>query len=251
MSSRLPRFGSARRSATSAAQELADLGVATLQRLERVGPAEAAGEQDPQLQQWRGGLGEQFGEQRAQPCDAHGITHAEDDPHDHLERQRLHARVDREGLAGRPAVDLASRKLRDDRLVSAHPLAVEGGKHQPPPREVLVALEQQDRPGPHYGFEADGAPRGQAVLAPPVQRSDRLGVRQHHHRRLEADEVTLNASPWLSPARVHELDRAKQPVQGLDGRGRCWSGGERHVHLQHARKGGNWPKRTSGHAQTW
>ena len=45
-------------------QQLVDFGVATLQRGERVGPAEAPGEQDPQLKQRRRGLGEQVGEQR-------------------------------------------------------------------------------------------------------------------------------------------------------------------------------------------
>ena len=199
-------------------QQLVDLGHAALQRGERVGPAEAPGEQDPKLKPRRGGLGEQVGEQRPEPRDARWVADAEDGAQDHLERQRLHARVDREGLAGGPGVDLAGGELRDDPLVGAHPLAVEGREHQPPPREVLVALEQQDRARPQHGLEGGAAPRGQAVLAPPVERSDRLGVRHHHHRRLEAEEGDAEGVAVPAPARVHELDRAKQPVEGLDGR---------------------------------
>ncbi len=126
-------------------QQLVDLGQAALQRGQRVGPPEAPGEQDPQLKPRRGGLGEQVGEQGPEPGDARWVADAEDGAQDHLERQRLHARVDRECLAGGPGVDLAGGELRDDPLVGAHPLTVERGKHQPPPREVLVALEQQDR----------------------------------------------------------------------------------------------------------
>ncbi len=83
-------------------QQLVDFGVSTLERRERVRPPEAPGEQDPQLQERRRRLGEQVAEQLSQPRDAPWVADAEDGPQDHLERQRLHARVDRERLADRP-----------------------------------------------------------------------------------------------------------------------------------------------------
>ncbi len=105
---------------------------------------------------------------------------------------------------------------------------MKGGEHQPPPREVLTALEKQDRAGPDHRFEAGAAAGRQAVLATLVERSDHLGVRDHHHRRLEAEEGHAEGLAVTAPARVHELDRAKQPADGLDGRGRRWSWGKRH-----------------------
>ena len=149
-------------------QQLVDLGVAPLQRGERV----AARPKRRASRTRSCSSGEEVSasrsrEQLAQPRDAPWVADAEDGAQDHLERQRLHARVDREGLADGPGC--RSRGVASSaiiRLVGAHPLAVKGGKHQPPPREVLVALEQQHRARPHHRLEAGAAPGGRPFSRP-------------------------------------------------------------------------------------
>jgi len=54
----------------------------------------------------------------------------EDSAHDHVERDRLHTRRERESAANRPALDLALGRLRDHPLVALDRLAVERRQEQ-------------------------------------------------------------------------------------------------------------------------
>ena len=129
----------------------------------------------------------------AQALQPRPLGDAEDDAQDHLQGDRLHARVDRELLAQRPGVDLGVDDLLEDRLVGAHPLAVEGGQHQLAVGEVVGALEQQQRAGAEDRLEDDVAAGRQAVLALRVEGLDRRRVGDHHHRPLEAEEFDAEA----------------------------------------------------------
>ena len=67
-------------------KQLVDLGVARFSAASGSGPPKRRASSDAELQHWRGGLGEQVGEQRPQPRDARRVAHAEDGAQDHLER---------------------------------------------------------------------------------------------------------------------------------------------------------------------
>ena len=153
-----------------------------------------------------------------------GVGDAEHRPQDHLERDRLHPRVQRERLARRPAVDLARDDLAHRRLVRAHARAVKRRQHQLAPREVLAPLEQQQRARPHDRLQRDRAAGRERVPGDRVERADRLGVGEHHHRRLEAEEADAERVAEAPPARLQERDRPQQPAQGLHERrlGRPW-----------------------------
>ena len=122
------------------------------------------------------------------------------------------------GSPGGPALDVARDRVAHDRLVRAHPLAVERRQHQPAPREVLAPLEQQQRPRPDDREQRDRAPGRQPVLAHGVERPDRVGVREHHHRRLEAEEAHAERVAEAAAAGLEERDRPQQPAQRLDAR---------------------------------
>jgi hypothetical protein len=51
--------------------------------------------------------------------------------------------VDGEDLVFGPALDLVRHDVAHDRLVRSHALSVQWRQHQPPPRQMLAALEQQ------------------------------------------------------------------------------------------------------------
>ena len=121
---------------------------------------------------------------------------AEHRAQDHLERDRLHARVQRERLARRPAVDLARDDLAHRRLVRAHALAMERRQHQLAAREVLAALEQQQRARAHDRLQRDACGRAAACgrarcRAPGSPRGRRASPSASGSR----GSVTLNASP--------------------------------------------------------
>ena len=181
-------------------------------------PAETARRQADQLRAGRGGLLEHVGQQRPQPLQPLPLGDAEDDAQDHLQRDCLHPRVDRELLADRPGVDLGVDDLLHDRLIGAHPLAMERRQHQFAVREVVGALQQQKRAGAENRLEDDVAAGRQAVPRLRVQRLDRLRVGDHHHRPLEAEELDAERVSVALPTLMHERQWPERPPQGLDQR---------------------------------
>ena len=139
-------------------------------------------EQHAELEPGRGGPVEQLAQQAAQTVAALLVADAEHRAQDHLERDRLHARVDRERPPGRPGGQLPLGRLAHDRLVRAHPLAVEGRQHQAAAVEVLTPFEQQHRPRAEQRAQRERAARREPVVTPRVERAHDLRVRQHHHR---------------------------------------------------------------------
>jgi hypothetical protein len=125
-------------------QQRVDLAPQALESRQRVGPTDAPRQQDGELQAGGRGLREQAAEPVGQPLPALGVGHAEHRAQDHLERHALHALVDRERLALGPRLDLARDDVTDRRLIGAHARAVERRQHEPPARQVLAALEQQE-----------------------------------------------------------------------------------------------------------
>ena len=200
------------------AQHRVDLVPERLEPGERVGAAEAAREQHGELQPGRRGAGQQPAEAVGEPRAAGGVGDAEDRAQDHLERDRLHPRMQRERLLLGPALDLPRDGLAHDRLVRAHALAVERRQHQLAAREVLAPLEQQQRARAHDRLQRDGPPGRQRVARHGVERPDRLGIREHHHRRLEAEEADAEGVAEAPAAGLEERDRAQQPAQGLHDR---------------------------------
>ena len=169
--------------------ELVDLGHQRAQSLERISAPQPRGDQHAQLQPARSRLSDEARQQRAQAGGALGASNSEHRPQNHLERERLHVGVKRERLLRRPARDLPLGDLTHDRLVRAHALAVELRKHQPPAREVVRPFQQQYRIRTQHRHERERAPGREPVPVLGVERADRIGVRQHDHRALEADEA--------------------------------------------------------------
>ena len=81
----------------------------------------------------------------AQEVHALVVAHAEHRAQDHLERDRLHARAQRELAADRPAVHLARGLLRHHLGVAADALAVEGGQQQLALAHVAALVEREQR----------------------------------------------------------------------------------------------------------
>jgi len=92
-------------------EQLVDLLHDRLEAVERVGQPEPPRGQHGELERDRGGGVEQAAEQVAQPVAALALGHAEDGVQDHLERDRLHARVEGERLGRRPPIDLPGDRL--------------------------------------------------------------------------------------------------------------------------------------------
>ena len=126
--------------------------------------------------------------------------------------------MDRERLALRPLLDVARDDLPDRLLVRAHARAVERRQHQPPPRQMVTPLEQQQRPRPEDRQQRERPPGRQAVLGLAVQRPDRVGIREHHQRRLEPQEPHAEVVPEPPPAGLQERDRPQQPARRLNER---------------------------------
>ena len=79
--------------------------------------------------------------------------------HDHLERDRLHARQDREAAPPRPGRHVPLGDLAHHLAVLAHPLAVERRQQQPALAQVLGAVEQQHRARARGSAPARRCPR--------------------------------------------------------------------------------------------
>ena len=202
-------------------QQVVDVAGHRLELLERL----HAAEEHLHLQAGRGGLAEQVAEQPVQARAALGIGDAEDGLQDHVERDRLHARMDRERLAGRPRAELALGDLAHGRLVLAHPVTAERRQHHLAALDVLVALEQQQRPRAHQRLQRDLPARWHVVPALAVEGADRVRMRDDHQRRLEALEHDAERVAVGAPAVLEEADRPRQPARGLHGGGLRRSGG--------------------------
>ena len=202
-----------------AIQHPVDLPPARVEPFERVGRAlEPLLEQHGELQAGRRGVREEPGEVAAERGTPVAVGDAEHRTQDHLERDLLHVRVERERLAGRPRLDVLGDDLADRVLVRAHARAVERRQHQPPAGEVLAPFEQQQRARTEYRQQRDRPAGRQTMVGVAVERADRVGIRQHHHRRLEPEEAHAERVAEAAAARLHERDRPQQPVQRLPDR---------------------------------
>ena len=196
-------------------QQLVDLGGQRREALERRGAAEPARGEHAEADRDRGGAVEQLRQHDAQAREPVAIGDAEDDAQDHLERDRAHPRLERQLGPHGPALDLGARDLRHRGLIAAHALAVKGRQHHAPALQMLLALEQEQRARSHDRAQRKRAPGREELLALRVERADRGGVREHHHRPLEAEEAHAEALAEAPPARFHEVDGSQQPVRRL------------------------------------
>ena len=86
---------------------------------------------------------------RSRASQAPGSSIAEHGAQDHLERDRLHARAQRERPAERPASRSRARRSRAiTSRVARDRSPWNGGQHQLAHAQVLAAVEQQDRARP-------------------------------------------------------------------------------------------------------
>ena len=84
---------------------------------------------------------------------ARAALDAEDARHDHVERDRLHARRERERPADRPARDLALGGIGDHLLVARDRLAVKGRQQQFALAQVARTVGGQHRARPEHGAQ--------------------------------------------------------------------------------------------------
>ena len=94
------------------------------------------------------------------------VADAEDDPHDHLQREVLCARQNRDLPTVLPPIQLGLHQLRDHIRVCAHPLAMERRQQQLAPCQVLIGFEQEQDRSPRTGRRMSLAcrlPRGSPV----------------------------------------------------------------------------------------
>ena len=84
--------------------------------------------------------------------------------------------------------------------------------------------------------QRDRAPGRQPVLRDGVERPDRVRLREHHHRRLEAEEAHAERVAEAAPAGLEERDRPQQPAGRLDD-GRCGRAGRQRAHASDRRLG--------------
>ena len=198
------------------AQHPVDLPPQRGQAGERIGPAEAAEQQHAELHARRRRAGQQprRGRPRAALRRAGSVTPKT--------ARRITSSVTacmrgcsaNASSSGQRATSRCDH-LAHRRLVRAHALAVERRQHQLAAREVLAALEQQQRARAHDRLQRDRPARRQRVAGDRVERADRVRVREHHHRRLEAEEADAERVAEAPPAGLQERDRAQQPAQGL------------------------------------
>ena len=132
------------------------------------------------------GEDQHLGEQVAQAVERRPLLQAEHHPQDDLERHALQARVQRDGLVGRPRGHLALGQLGHQPGETLHALAVEGRQQQAALLQVIVLVEQDDRVAPDQRLEDARALAGmQHVGRRGEHLLDVARVPQHHERRLE------------------------------------------------------------------
>ena len=158
---------------------------------------------------------EDLGQLHAQRVQAWAGVQAEDRAQDHLERERLEARVERHGLPGRPLVQLALGHLGDEVGQARHLLAVESGQHQAPLRKVRALVQQDHRAGAEHGLEDARALAGmEHVGRRGEDLADVVGIRVHDERRRgqQADRV---AAPEAAAAALVEGEWTRPPADRL------------------------------------
>ena len=92
----------------------------------------------------------------AQFIAARAFVDTEDDPHDDVEGDRLHARAQRERLAYRPAIDLRPRDVADGGFPGAHAITMERGQDQLALTQVLRPVQDEDRMRADQGLQDRG-----------------------------------------------------------------------------------------------
>jgi hypothetical protein len=146
----------------------------------------------------------------------HGLAVDTEDPgHDHLERDRLHRRRQREWAPQRPAFDLALSSVRDHLGVARDSLAVERRQQQPALAHVLGSDERQHRAGAHD--------RAQRRLAGERRRELRVGGEQRAGMVGVAGDNDVFADrpehpeglPQPAPGAEDELDLTHVEAHGL------------------------------------
>ena len=148
------------------------------------------------------------------------LGHAEDRAQDHLERDLLHRRVHGERLAHGPARQLTLGGVGDDGLVGAHAVAVERRQHRLAARQVVDALQQQQRARADQRPQRGRAARRQPVRALRVQRADRSGEESITSGVLKPVKLTLNASPKRRRQSSMNAIGRSEPARGLERRRR-------------------------------
>ncbi len=165
--------------------------------------------------------GEHFLEPLPQLVEAGARVEAEDGPQDDLQRQVLHAGVERHRRAARQFADLGRGDLVHQAGQPFHPLAVEGGEHQLALLHVRGFVEQDHRVGPDDRFEHPRAvPRLQHVGRRGEDFLDLPRVGEHHERRREG-QADREALPVTGAAALQVGERPHPEAEELDGlRGR-------------------------------
>jgi len=111
----------------------------------------------------------------------------EDDPHDDVEGDRLHARAQRERLAGRPAGDLRPRDVADGGFPGTHAITVERGQDQLALAQVLRPVQHEDRMRADQGLEDRGVglPGAEHVIVAAEDGLHQLGAADMDHVHAE------------------------------------------------------------------
>ena len=150
---------------------------------------------------------------------------AEHSAHDHVQRDRLHARREREALADRPAVDLALGDLGDHLHVALHRVAVKRRQQQLALAQVPVPDRREDRVGPEDRAQGRFAgQRGGVARLGLQQRLDVIGVAGDHERLAPRDQMQLPdvtvapARPEVECHRTGAEANRLQPRRGRIGR---------------------------------
>jgi hypothetical protein len=167
------------------------------------------------------------------PCSgvpAAGWPSTDGDPgHDHLERDRLHRRRQREWAPQRPALDLALSGVRDHLGIARDGLAVERRQQQPALAHVLGSDERQHRARAHDRAQRRLArERRRELGVGGEQRAGVVGVardddvfadRPEHPERL----------PQPAPGAEDELELTHVEAHGLKHARLAHGGGQPHV----------------------
>ena len=142
---------------------------------------------------------------------------AEDHAQDHVERDRLHPRLERDRCAERPVVHVLGGDLGHQLLVAAQPLAVERRQHQLPLPQVLAPVEQQHGARAEHRLERHVRLARAELLR--VGREDLLerGGVGDEHEVADALELDRERVAVLAARALHERARPGDPRERLEG----------------------------------
>ncbi len=159
------------------------------------------------------------------------VAHPEDGAQDHLERDRLHARPQGEGLADRPAGHLALGGLGHHLHVAADALAVEGRQQELPLAHVAVLVECEQRVVAQRVAERERV-RLAGVEGRRVAGEDLLDERglRHVDDAAEDREARREDVAVAPPALDHPAVGRRRDERGLEQRGHSRAG--RQVHAE-------------------